>query len=270
MIKQFTRRALVVAGALVLATGFAVSQSGEPSEPRPGQRGKDVIWLPTHSELVNAMLNMAKLTRDDRLVDLGSGDGRTVIAAASRGVDSLGIEYDANLVAFSKKRAERAGVADKARFVRGDIFKTDFSRATVVTMFLLPELNMRLRPTLLDLKPGTRVVSNSFDMNGWQPDQTVEVDNGCTEYCRAFLWIVPAKVAGTWKLPDGELVLQQKFQFITGTLKRGDRVERITQGKITGNKVEFTAGGKRYFLTAGPEGLKGSETEMKPFTATRS
>ena len=168
--------------------------------PEVGQEGKDVVWVPTAQTLVDKMLDMAEVKPGDYVIDLGSGDGRTVIAAAKRGAKALGIEYNARMVELAKRNAARAGVADRATFVEGDIFASDFSEATVLTLFLLPEINLRLLPTILNMKPGTRVVSNSFDMGSWKPDQTAEVTRDCKTYCQALLWIVPAKVEGTWQM----------------------------------------------------------------------
>src|SRR5262249_17861920 len=154
----------------------------------------------------------AGATPADYVVDLGSGDGRTVITAARRGIKAHGIEYNPDMVALSKHNAEAAGVTDKATFAHADIFKSDFSDATVVTMFLLPQLNVRLRPTLLAMKPGTRVVSNTFDMGDWKPDATAESPGQCQAYCRALVWIVPAQVEGRWRLGESDLTLSQTYQ----------------------------------------------------------
>ena len=148
------------------------------------------------------MLEMAKVTPKDYVIDLGSGDGRTVITAAKHGSKALGIEYNPDMVELSKKNAAKEGVSDKASFMKADLFESDFSQAQVITMFLLPSINLKLRPKILDLKPGTRIVSNSFDMEDWKPDQTERVE-GCTNWCTAHLWIVPAKVQGTWKTAAG-------------------------------------------------------------------
>jgi hypothetical protein len=212
--------------------------------PEVGQSGKDVVWVPTPQELVDKMLEMAKVTPKDYLIDLGSGDGRVVITAARRGVSALGIEFNPDMVALSRRNAEKAGVGDKARFMEADIFKSDLSRATVITMFLLTELNLKLRPTLLSMKPGTRVVSNTFRMGAWEPDQSVEV--GCDTYCTAYLWIVPARVAGTWKTPEGELVLKQEFQKISGTLRSGNAATPISRGELNGSRISFLAAGGVY------------------------
>jgi SAM-dependent methyltransferase len=214
--------------------------------PQSGQAGKDVVWVPTQDALVQRMLDMAKVTKDDKLVDLGSGDGRTVIAAAKRGLNARGIEFNPDLVTLSQRNAEAEGVADKARFERGDIFETDFSDATVVTLFLLPELNLRLRPTLLNMKPGTRVVSNSFTMDDWTPDETAVLAENCSNFCRAHHWIVPAKVAGTWRLGDGELRLTQTFQMLEGSLVQGSKKAPISQARMKGSEISFVVDGRRY------------------------
>ena len=167
------------------------------------------------------MLDMAQVTASDYVIDLGSGDGRTVITAAKRGARALGIEYNPDMVALSQKNAAAAGVTDRATFAKADLFESDFSQATVITMFLLPDINLRLRPKILDLKPGTRIVSNTFTMGDWKPDQTATVDNDCISWCTALFWIVPAKVQGAWKMPQGELNLTQMYQMVSGTLRNG-------------------------------------------------
>src|SRR5499427_7330836 len=222
----------------------AVAQTKPEFQPEVGQQGKDVVWVPSPQELVNKMLDMAKVTPKDFVMDLGSGDGRTVITAARRGATALGIEYNPDMVALSKRNAEKAGVAAKASFQEADIFKTDLSKATVVTLFLLTDLNLRLRPTLLTLKPGTRVVSNTFRMGEWEPDQTVEL--GCDTYCTAYLWIVPARVEGKWRSGQGELVLKQDFQKLSGTLTTGNVSAPISRGSLRGDQISFTAGGAEY------------------------
>lgn len=243
--------------ASILGLGLAAAQPApapaapaqtqtQPYEPVSGQAGKDVVWVPSHQALVDRMLDMAQVTPADYLVDLGSGDGRTVISAAKRGLRALGIEYNPDLVALSQRNAEKEGVADKARFVQGDIFESDFSEATVVTLFLLPDLNVRLRPTILAMKPGTRVVSNSFDMDDWRPDLTIDAGGECKNFCRAHKWVVPAQVAGTWRLPDGELRLQQSYQMLAGTLRHGGREASITEAKMNGTEIVFTAAGRRF------------------------
>jgi SAM-dependent methyltransferase len=190
-----------------------------PFEPTVGQEGKDVVWVPTSDAMVEAMLDIASVKAGDSLIDLGSGDGRTVIAASKRGATAVGFEFNPDMVALSRKRAAAAN-ASRATFVQGDLFEADLSKATVITMFLLPDINLRLRPRLLELRPGTRIVSNSFNMEEWKADDFREVPVGetCKNYCTALLWIVPAQVGGTWNLPDGPLELKQTFQQVEGTL----------------------------------------------------
>ena len=236
--------AALLAAALLAAPALAQTDTGY--QPQVGQEGKDVVWVPTHQNLVDRMLDMAGATPADTVIDLGSGDGRTVITAAKRGIKALGIEYNPDMVALSRKNAEAAGVADRATFVNGDIFQTDFSQATVLTLFLLPDLNRRLRPTILTMKPGTRVVSNTFDMGDWQPDETSNATGECTSYCRALKWIVPAKVDGTWRMGDGELSLAQTYQMLSGTLKTGGTSVAISDARMTGEEIVFTAGERRY------------------------
>src|SRR5512134_3243952 len=171
------RRLLVVVAVVGLAAGSAFAQAAQtkPFEPQSGQAGKDVVWVPTPQALVEKMLDMAKLTPQDFHMDLGSGDGRTVITAAKRGARAEGIEYNPDMVALSQKNAQAAGVSDKATFRKADIFETDFSKANVITLFLLPQLNLKLRPTILNMRPGTRIVSNTFTMEDWTPDETETV-----------------------------------------------------------------------------------------------
>jgi len=169
-----------------------------------------------------------------------------VIAAAKRGAKSLGIEYNPDMVEHAKLNAEKAGVSDKTTFVKADLFQSDFSQATVITMFLLSDINMRLRPKILDMKPGTRVVSNTFDMGDWKADETVNAGANCTSFCRAFFWVVPATVGGTWKLPQGELTLKQDFQMLSGTLKTGTATTPIADGKMIGDQIVFKVNGVQF------------------------
>jgi len=239
-------RSLAAIGLAVVATStFALAQPAQEYQPQVGQRGKDVVWVPTAQALVDRMLGMAKVGPDDYVIDLGSGDGRTVITAAKRGAKAHGIEYNPDMVELSKRNAEKAGVAGKATFVKADIFASDFSSATVLTLFLLPELNLRLRPTILSMKPGTRVVSNSFTMGDWKADQIAEAAQDCQHYCRALLWIVPAKVEGTWQLAGARLDLQQTFQMLAGTLTSGNVVAPL-KGRLKGAEITFTAGDTEY------------------------
>jgi SAM-dependent methyltransferase len=240
---------LTVFLSLMSTSAYAQAQPApakEQYEPRVGQEGKDVVWVPSPQTVVNKMLDMAKVTPKDYVIDLGSGDGRTVITAAKRGAKALGIEYNPDMVELSKRNAAKEGVSDKATFMKADLFESDFSQATVISMFLLPDINLKLRPKILDLKPGTRIVSNTFTMAEWQADETATVNEDCISYCLALLWIVPAKVGGTWQLPQGELTLKQTFQMISGTLKSGNVSTPITNGRLRGDQISFTAGGAQY------------------------
>ncbi|HWI14800.1 MAG TPA: class I SAM-dependent methyltransferase [Burkholderiales bacterium] len=242
-------KASVVVAALLAAALFAGgAHSAQPAEaytPSVGQEGKDVIWVPTPQALVERMLTVAKVTPGDFVVDLGSGDGRTVITAAKKfGARALGLEFNPDMVALSKRNAEKEGVADRAQFQRADIFATDFSSATVVTMYLLPSLNLKLRPTLLAMKPGTRIVSHAFTMDDWGPDQTENVE-GRT----AYLWIVPAKAEGSWHIDLAganpsryDVDLKQKYQVLEGQVRSAGNVLPIREGKVRGEEVTFTVG----------------------------
>jgi len=244
-LKTLTASVFVSATLLVNVAGdLSYAQPAKEFQPEVGQAGKDVVWVPTPQALVDKMLEMAKVTPKDYVIDLGSGDGRTVITAAKKGSKALGIEYNPDMVEISKKAAAKEGVSDKATFMKADLFESDFSQAQVITMFLLPSINMKLRPKILDLKPGTRIVSNSFDMEDWKPDQTERVE-GCTNWCTAHLWIVPAKVQGTWKTAQGEIALKQTFQNITGTIKNGNVVTPIT-GKLNGEQISLSGAGVQY------------------------
>src|SRR5262245_13102375 len=219
----------------------AYAQASKEYTPQVGQEGKDVIWVPTPQALVERMLDMAKATPKDYVIDLGSGDGRTVITAAKRGIKALGVEYNSDMVELSKRNAEKEGVSARAQFIRGDIFETDFSQATVLTLYLLPSLNVKLRPTILKMKPGTRVVSHAFSMEDWQADQTDNVDGR-----KAYLWIVPAQVEGTWRWNNSgagpqkyELVLRQKYQQVEGVARFDDSMGQLRDVKLSGDRISF-------------------------------
>lgn len=235
---------LVLMVSAIAVCAHAQAPAVQEFTPTVGQSGKDVVWVPSPQALVDKMLEMAKVTPADFVMDLGSGDGRTVITAAKRGTRALGVEFNPDMVALSRRNATAAGVGDKATFVQADIFQTDLSQATVITLFLLTDLNLRLRPLLLSLKPGLRVVSNTFKMGEWEPDQLFEL--GCDTYCTAYLWIVPARVQGKWQLAQGELTLNQEFQKFTGTIKLGSTSTPIAGGRIRGDEISFTAGGSEY------------------------
>jgi len=254
---------------LLITAVSAHAQPAKEFQPQVGQEGKDVIWVPTPQALVDQMLNMAKVTPRDYVIDLGSGDGRTVITAAKRGARALGIEYNPDMVELSKRNAAKEGVSDKASFVKADLFESDFSQAQVITMFLLPDINIRLRPKILNLKPGTRIVSNSFTMGDWTADQTANVKEGCASYCTAYLWIVPAKVEGTWQTAQGELTLNQNYQMLSGTLRTGNVSTPITSGKVIGDEVEFSAGSSVYWGRIGGNSIDGMVRGAGNWKATR-
>src|SRR5688500_13084308 len=219
---QLARRAFLALCLSAYAFVAGAQDKGTPPssaefQPEVGQAGKDVVWVPTPQALVDKMLDMGKVTARDYVIDLGSGDGRTVITAAKRGATAVGIEYNPDMVTLSERAAKKEGVTDRARFMKADLYSADLSKATVITMFLLPELNLRLRPKLLDLKPGTRIVSNSFTMDDWEPDERATITAECSSWCTALFWIVPAKVEGTWQTEKGPLTLKQTFQMLSGT-----------------------------------------------------
>jgi len=257
---QFVRQSLLaLCLSVTTACGFVQLQlEKDQYQPQVGQEGKDVIWVPTPQALVEKMLDMAKVTPEDYVIDLGSGDGRTVITAAKRGARALGIEYNPDMVELSKHNAAKAGVSDRAAFVKADLFESDFSQATAITLFLLPDINLKLRPKILDLKPGTRIVSNSFTMGDWQADETATVGNGCSSWCTALFWLVPAKVEGSWQLPQGALTLKQNFQMVSGELKSGANSTPITNGKLRGDQIAFTAGGAQYAGRVSGDAMQGS------------
>ena len=210
--------------------------------PKRGQMGKDVMWLPTSDDLVFKMLDAAQVGPQDELVDLGAGDGKIPIAAARQfGARAWGIEYNKDLAALAQRNAQRAGVAERVRIVHGDIFKEDFSKATVVTMYLLEELNAQLRPTILAMKPGTRVLSNTFSMGDWEPDQVIRVSNGT-----GYFWTVPANVAGLWTLSgldengNATLKLDQTFQRLGGSLTLQGKTQNLLGARIEGSVLHFS------------------------------
>ena len=262
---------LAICLSVFAASACAQAQSGKAEfEPQVGQEGKDVIWVPTPQLLVEKMLDIAKVTSKDYIIDLGSGDGRTVITAAKRGAKALGIEYNPDMVELSKRNAAKEGVSDRASFVKADLFESDFSQAQVITMFLLPDINIRLRPKILDLKPGTRIVSNSFTMGEWSADATVDAKDGCVSYCTAYLWIVPAKAEGSWQLAQGALTLKQSFQMISGTLKSGNNSTPIANGKLNGDQITFNAGGVLYTGRVSGNVMEGSASTGGSWKATRA
>jgi SAM-dependent methyltransferase len=239
---------ITIALSLLLSLSAVSGAFAQEYEPYVGQQGKDVIWVPTPDSLIQGMFDMAKVTSDDLLYDLGSGDGRIVIAAAKRGAHAVGIEFNPEMVALSKRNAEKEGVSDKATFLNADIFESDFSKATVVSLYLLPQLNLKLRPIILNMKPGTRVVSNTFTMGEWAAEKSFEAESRT-----AYFWIVPAKVEGiwTWQTRSGnaELKLTQSFQNINGMLKLNGKETSLTaikDAKLQGDHISFSAGAQEF------------------------
>ena len=224
------------------AAAAPAAQATTPYEPKVGQPGKDVVWVPSPESTVEKMLDVAKVTPQDIVVDLGSGDGRNVIAAAKRGARGRGVEYNPDMVELSKRNAEKAGVADKATFVQGDMFAADFSDATVLALFLLPDNLTKLRDKFAALKPGTRIVANTFGIEGWTPEESLTIEGDCTSWCTVLLYYVPAKVEGTWKTAQGPLVLKQDFQTVSGTLGAA----AVESSKLRGDEISFVAGGTEY------------------------
>jgi precorrin-6B methylase 2 len=255
------RRSSVLLFVLTLAAGTsAVAQQAQPFKPEVGQGGKDVVWVPTPQALVDKMLDMAGVTAQDVVMDLGSGDGITVITAAKRGARAIGIEYNPDMVELSKANAEKAGVSDKATFMKADLFETDLGQATVITMFLLPQINMKLRPKILDLKPGTRIVSNSFTMEDWTADETATVTEGCQTWCTALFWIVPAKVEGRWQTAGGDLTFVQTFQQVSGTLQKNGTSAAIADGRLRGAELSMTIDGAQYTGRVNGNTIEGTVT----------
>jgi len=265
----------LLAMSLVVWITSAAHGQGEqqkPFEPQVGQAGKDVVWVPTPDVMVEKMLDVAKVTPQDLVVDLGSGDGRNVIAAAKRGARGRGVEFNPDMVEYSRRLAEKAGVGDKATFVQGDMFAADVSDATVLALFLLPDNLSRLRDTFFNLKPGTRMVLNTFAIPEWEPDFTDRLESSeCVSWCTTLLYIVPAKVAGKWQLPQGELTLEQKFQMISGTLTSGGRSTPVA-GKLLGEQITFSAGGVEYSGRVKGDAMEGTSSSGSgaSWRATRS
>lgn len=271
---RMRRSVLALVLSLFAVTVCAQTQPAAKDEfqPEVGQAGKDVVWVPTAQALVDRMLDMAKLTAQDIHFDLGSGDGRTVITAAKRGADATGVEYNPDMVTLSRRNAEKAGVGGKAKFIHGDIFETDFSKATVITLFLLPELNVKLRPKILDMKPGTRVVSNSFTMGDWKSDESQSAQGECTSYCTAYLWIVPAKVEGIWTAGKDEIKFAQEYQMVHGSVGSGGKLAPVLNGRLRGDAISFTAGSGRYTGKVSGDRIEGTVTaggKTSPWVATR-
>jgi SAM-dependent methyltransferase len=261
--------ALAVALLPAVALAQAATSQAPPAqgqyEPKVGQAGKDVVWVPSPESTVEKMLDVAKVTPQDFVVDLGSGDGRNVIAAAKRGARALGVEYNVDMVELSKRNAAQAGVGDKASFVQGDMYAAEFSDATVLALFLLPDNLLKLRDKFAALKPGTRIVANTFGIEDWTADETITISGDCTSWCTVLLYYVPAKVDGTWETPQGTLTLKQQAQVITGTLG----TTAIEKGRVRGDEVSFTADGIPYTARVSGGTLTGTSGPQAAWRATR-
>ncbi|VFR45284.1 hypothetical protein BER2_4309 [plant metagenome] len=225
------------------AQATQASAQEETFAPQLGRHGKDVMWLPTPDALAERLMRMAGLGPQDIFVDLGAGDGRVSIAAARDfQAQALGVEFDPQMVAVSQRNAREAGVADRARFIEGDIFKADFSQANIVFMYLLPQLNLRLRPTLMAMAPGTRLITHQFHMGRWEPDETTLI-----AHRPGYLWIVPANAGGQWALSyplgagrgQATLDLSQTFQKLKGTVAMGELQTTLRQPRLTGDRIAF-------------------------------
>ncbi len=234
------RISAVLAALALSASSHAQDKKGGAYEPQVGQAGKDVIWVPTPDEVVDRMLRMAQVTPNDYVIDLGAGNGKIAIAAAKNfGARSLGIEYNPDMAKHAQGNVEKAGVANRARVVQGDIFQSDFTQATVITMYLLPALNLKLRPQILNMKPGTRVVSHSFTMDDWEADEISSYDGR-----RAYFWLVPANVMGTWALDAGgtklDVSLEQRFQKLEGQVSLAAQMQAgLRDARVAGFRIGF-------------------------------
>ena len=247
---------------------FGQSGSGETFQPMPGQPGKDVVWVPTPYALVEKMLDMAGVTPQDYVIDLGSGDGRNIIAAAKRGARGLGVEFNQEMVALAMRNAAKEGVADKARFVQGDMFEADISQASVLALFLLPDNLRKLTPRFLQqLKPGTRLVMNGFPIPGWDPDATETASGECNNWCTSHLYFAPAKVAGIWRMAQGTLNFEQNFQVLSGALNKLP----ISNARLKGEEIRFTVGDAQYVGRVSGNAMSGEVNGARPgqWRATR-
>jgi SAM-dependent methyltransferase len=248
-------------------------QPPKPFEPQVGQPGKDVVWVPTPEALVEKMLDMAKVTSQDVVMDLGSGDGRNVIAAAKRGARAIGVEFNPQMVELSRQNAAKAGVSDKATFIEGDMYQADVSQATVLALFLLSTNLEKLTPKFLDLKPGTRIVDNTFAIPGWSPDAWETITDDCTTWCTSLLWIVPARVHGGWRSTDGDIAFDQEFQVVKGTVASGGRVTSFQNGRLRGDQIAFSTGDVWYEGHVSGDTIEGTRKTASSETrwsATRS
>ena len=265
------RWCLTLAMTLALPLVAAAQTQQKPYEPTVGQAGKDAVWVPTSLAMVEKMLDHAKVTPQDFVMDLGSGDGRTIIAAAKRGVRGLGIEFNADLVEFSRRQAAAAGVGDKASFEQGDMYQADVSKATVLALFLLPSNIEKLVPKFLALPAGTRIVANTFWVDEWTADDTLTMAEGCDNWCTSRLFIIPAKVEGRWQVRDGVVTLTQKYQMVEGTYTPTTGQPAPVKGRLRGNTITVTIGPNEYEGTVNGNTVEGTAKagSGEKFVATR-
>ena len=262
---------VLLASWLNLAFASTTTNSAE-YKPKVGQEGKDVIWVPTPEGLIDKMLAAAKVNDKDILFDLGAGDGIIAITAARKyGAKSVGIEYNPDMAQFARRKVAEAGLTDKVKIITGDIFQEDFSSATVITLYLMPHLNLKLRPILLKMKPGTRVVSNTFTMGEWEPDETV-----FDQHWKGYFWVVPAQIEGAWVMTGMEggplrLNISQSFQNIGGTLTRGGQTLTLLGAKLRGDEVKFqfvTPDRKVHAFSGRLEGRRLTGTVVADYSST--
>jgi len=253
---------IVVAFSVVslAAIANAPAEKGKKFEPVPGMPGKDSVWVPTPFATLEKMYDMAKLTTKDFVIDLGSGDGRAIVAAGKRGARGVGVEWNEDLIAVSNKAAAQAGVSHLAKFVKHDMFSYDISEATVMALFMLPDQLSKLTPRFLDLRPGSRIVMNGFAIPHWTPDETGKATGDCGSWCTAHLYFVPAKLAGSWRLGESDLSLTQNFQMLTGSLTAGGTSTPIANGRINGEEVTFTVGDTQYTGRVSGNTMSGQST----------
>ena len=266
--KFFSSRAIALSMTLTVVAASGAAAQSTTYEPTPGQAGKDVVWVPTPQELVEKMLDMAKVTPQDVVIDLGSGDGRNVIAAAKRGARAFGFEFNPDMIALSRRKAQEAGVADRATFIEGDMFEADISKATVLALFLLPSNLDKLAPKFLGLRPGTRIVNNTFQVTGWEADASETIEGSCTSWCTSHLNIVPARAAGTWRLGADDLTLTQEFQKVSGTLGTAP-----VSGRLSGEQISFKVGDAEYTGKVLGDRMEGTATiadKTQSWTAIKS
>lgn len=262
--------------ALLLTAPVLLAQTQAPAAPKPyepvvGQEGKDAVWVPTSLAVVEKMLDHAKVTPRDFVIDLGSGDGRTIIAAAKRGASGLGVEFNPDLVEYSKRQAAAQGVGDKAMFVQGDMYQADISKATVLALFLLPSNLEKLAPKFLELPPGTRIVANTFWVPDWAPDDTLTVQEACENWCTSHLFIIPARVAGKWRLAEGVVTLTQRYQMVEGTYTPNSGQPVEVKGRLRGDAITVTLGQNEYSGTVTGNRMEGAAkaTPAARIVATR-